>query len=66
MPDDDDRFPIILLQDITQKSAHAVDDHQQALPVREGLPDTPRELVLYLSHGRLRQVTILVLAEPGI
>ena len=66
MPDDDDRFPIILLQDIAQKSAHAVDDHQQALPVRERLPDAPRELFLYLSNWRLRQVTIIVLAEPGI
>src|SRR5712692_8437047 len=66
VPDDHQRFTIVLLQDIAQKSAHTLDNHQQTLPVRERLRDAPREFFLYLSNWILRQVTIVVLTEPGV
>jgi hypothetical protein len=56
VPDDHYRFPIVLLQGIVQKSAHMLYDHQNALSMRERLPDAPREFFLYLSNWSTRQV----------
>jgi len=66
MSNDHNGFPIVLLQDLAQKSAHTRYDHQQALPVRKRLRDAPWELFLYLGSWTLRQITIIVFTEPGI
>src|SRR5260370_21765319 len=66
MSDHHNRFPIILMQNITQKGAHALDDQKEALPVREWLRDAQRELFLYLSGWIVCQGTIIVLTEPSI
>src|SRR5579885_1860876 len=44
VPDERDGFSVVIKQNLAQAGAHALHDHQQALPTRKRLCDAPGKL----------------------
>src|SRR5579885_896354 len=64
--DDDNRFPVVLAQGITQEIAHSLDDHQQAFSVWKRFGDAVWKLLLYPVNGILCHIAIIVLAQASV